>query len=68
MEEAPNLSVAEEDYDQSNEETFRFELQDLLQSIVLSMNYISAGVGVQSISRHTKLKQILPPIGFNTYG
>lgn len=63
-----NLTVASEEYDVSNEEIFRFEIQDLLSILIQDMTNMSGGVGMQSISRHAKLKHVLPTVGISTYG
>ena len=63
-----NLTVPDQEYDQGNEENFRFELQDIIGTIIQNLYYVSNGSGMQSMSRHAKLKHVLPPVGVSTYG
>tara|TARA_R110002051_G_scaffold103320_1_gene175089 strand:+ start:385 stop:594 length:210 start_codon:yes stop_codon:yes gene_type:complete len=69
MEIAPDtITSADETYDQGSEEQFRFGLQDIISSIVSSLNDVSNGVGGQSLSTHSRLKHVLPPVGIVTHG
>jgi len=62
-----NLTVASEEYDMSNEEIFRQEVQGSLETLYSDVGNISGGVGMESFSRHSKLKQALPQAGIREY-